>query len=103
MVKVPEPRFDLGTEGVVATPGALELLEEHGVAPATLIRRHHHGDWGNVSEGDRELNERSLETGDRLMSSYSLGEDGDAIWVITEAVGEDGRRSVTTILRPSDY
>lgn len=50
---------------VVATPGALEVLEEAGVEPRELLRRHLSGDWGELDAHDRRENERSLKHGFR--------------------------------------
>jgi hypothetical protein len=82
---------------IVATPGALEALEEAGESPGKLLKRHLTGDWGDVDEHDRRENERSLAAGCRLLSAYTLA-DGTRLWVITEA-----DRSSTTILLPSEY
>ncbi len=81
----------------VATPGALEALEQAGVSPASLLVRHQSGDWGEVPKEDARENERSLKHGYRVLSSYPLGE-GRKVWIITEA-----DRSATTILLPSEY
>lgn len=88
-------RFPLGR--VVATPGALQALEEAGENADTLMKRHLTGDWGELDEHDRGENERSLATGCRLLSAYSLS-NGTKLWVITEA-----DRSSTTLLLPSEY
>ena len=88
-------RFPFGQ--VVATPGALEALEEAGETAATLLRRHITGDWGEVDEHDRQENERSLVDGCRLLSVYTLS-TGTKLWIITEA-----DRSSTTLLLPSEY
>ncbi|PWU12012.1 MAG: hypothetical protein C5B51_01665 [Terriglobia bacterium] len=90
-----QPRFPLGQ--VVATPGALTALEKVGESPATFIRRHVSGDWGEVDEHDRRENELSVHRGIRLLSAYNLS-DGTRIWIITEA-----DRSSTTLLLPSEY
>lgn len=82
---------------IAATPGALEALEEAGERPATLLKRHITGDWGEVDEEDFQENERSLVDGCRLLSAYTLS-TGTKLWIITEA-----DRSVTTILLPSEY
>ena len=37
-----------------------------------------------------------------LLSAYKL-KDGTKIWLITEAVGENGRRESSTFLLPSEY
>ncbi len=90
-------KFALGR--TVATPAALERLEEAGVDPASLLDRHIQGDWGDVSYTDRRLNDKALKIGARLMSVYPVGDVGSPkVWIITEA-----DRSITTILRPEDY
>lgn len=81
----------------VATPGALEALEEAGETAAQYLARHAAGDWGDVGEEDRKENELSLDKYLRLFSVYHT-RCGDTLWVITEA-----DRSATTILLPSEY
>ena len=88
------PKFTLGR--IVATPGALELLLELGVLPHDLLRRHQCGDWGDLSEEDKQANESALVEGSRLLSAYCFLER--KLWVITEA-----DRASTCILRPSEY
>jgi hypothetical protein len=88
--------FELGR--VVATPGALEVLEEHGTDALTLLRRHAAGDWGELDAHDRRENARSLKHGFRVLSSYPVGEAGEKVWIITEA-----DRSSTCLLLPSEY
>lgn len=89
------PQFPLGQ--VVATPGALEVLDQTAVNAWDLLRRHQHGDWGNVPAEDAEENVRSVANGWRILSSYPVSEE-HRIWVITEA-----DRSVTTLLLPDEY
>ncbi len=86
--------FSLGQ--VVATPTALNFLDEHNKTPAEFLRRHHAGDWGDLCEEDRETNEAALKHGDRIFSAYTIG--NDKIWIITEA-----DRSSTCILLPEEY
>jgi hypothetical protein len=81
---------------IVATPGALKLLEEVGEDPLGYLSRHRSGDWGEVDDHDRSENELSLKHGWRILRSYPVGEK--TIWIITEA-----DRSVTTILLPEEY
>ena len=111
-------KFELGH--VVATPGALKLLEEHDLEPGHFISRHSIGDWGDTCPEDKELNEAALIDGSRIMSVYHLSKyatvkAGDlegswcadnyvpTVWVITEAKDDDGVRRVTTLLLPSEY
>ena len=65
------------------------------------LRRHQSCDWGDVCEEDRQLNNESLSTDDRIFSVYRLPSpkfDEDKIWIITES-----DRSATTILFPFEY
>jgi hypothetical protein len=81
----------------LATPGALEALEQAGQDPAELLVRHQGGDWGDLDAEDKQENELSLKQGFRLLSAYHLS-TGVKVWVITES-----DRSATTILLPSEY
>ena len=90
--------FPLGQ--VVATPGAITVMERCGIDPSDLLRRHVSGDWGDIDPEDAGLNDRAVRDGERLLSVYGAEIDGEdnRIWLITE-----WDRSVTTILRPDDY
>jgi hypothetical protein len=87
--------FELGR--ILATPGALEALEESGETSHPYLQRHASKDWGEVCSEDREENELALREDFRLFSVYRL-KDGTRLWIITEA-----DRSATTILLPSEY
>ena len=100
MVDIARPRFSLGR--VLATPAALQVLEASGRTPADYLDRHIRGDWGDLSAGDRELNDEALGDGSRIFSAYVVGKN-QKIWIITEAVGDHGQRASTTILLPSEY
>ena len=89
------PLFSLGQ--TVATPGALEALEQAEENPLAYLQRHVTGDWGDLPEEDVQENQFSLENDLRIFSAYHLP-NGAKIWVITE-----WDRSVTTILLPSEY
>lgn len=88
-------KFNLGQ--VLATPGALEALEEAATRPSALLMRHQSGDWGDVPPEDAAENELSLIQGFRILSAYTLS-TGVRMWIITEA-----DRSATTLLLPSEY
>lgn len=85
------------TGQVVATPGALRLLEQHEILPTQLIARHVRGDFGIVPEEDADSNRSAIKHGRaRILSSYEVG--ADRVWLITE-----WDRSVTTLLLPDEY
>lgn len=87
--------FSLGK--IVATPGALEALQNSGQSPHEFLERHVQGDWGEVCEEDNVLNDAAVKDGSRLLSAYRTTLN-ERIWVITEA-----DRSATTCLLPSEY
>lgn len=86
--------FPLGY--LVATPGALDLLDRMAVNASELLQRHQRGDWGDVPPEDAAENELSIVNGNRILSSYTVGDE--RIWIITEA-----DRSSTTLLLPEEY
>lgn len=90
-----KPLFSLGQ--VVATPGALQALQDAGQDAAVLLSRHITGDWGDLDEEDKQQNDFSVKQGLRILSAYTLNTDVK-IWLITEA-----DRSVTTFLLPDEY
>lgn len=90
------PLFSLGQ--VVATPGALDLLDRTGTNASTLLERHRRGDWGVVCESDAAENNQAVADGERILSAYEVGEQRERLWIITEH-----DRSVTTLLLPEEY
>ena len=93
-------KFDLGR--TLATPGALEALEAAGQQAAFFLDRHVSGDWGQCCEEDAEANDRALLDGSRIFSVYQTLR-AEKVWIITEAIGDDGHRAATTILLPEEY
>jgi hypothetical protein len=94
-------RFDLGR--IVATPDALEALQRNEMTGLELLSRHARGDWGELCDEDKEVNQAALKSGARLMSVYTLP-DGTKIWIITDAeIDEQHHRQATTLLLPQDY
>ena len=93
-------KFSLGR--IVATPGALHALDDAGQSPGEFLARHVTGDWGDLDDEDKSLNDAALIDGSRLLSAYQTTK-GTKLWVITEAVNEVGLRYSTTLLLPEDY
>ncbi len=82
---------------VVSTKGALALLEEAGRTPAEFLSLHQSGDWGDLCEEDKQMNDDAIQGGDRIFSSYKINGE-EKIWIITEH-----DRSVTTLLLSDEY
>lgn len=102
-------KFELGQ--IVTTVGARSVLGGGDVSAlsedqylsrvAELIARHHKGDWGDVGPEDAKSNDKALESGARVFSSYNVNDD--KLWVITEAEDDEGVRNSTCVLHPSEY
>lgn len=88
-------KFPLGR--IVATPGALAMLEAAGRMPMEFLDRHVSGDWGTMDAEDRAANDRAVLEGSRILSAYPINA-AETLWIITE-----WDRSVTTLLLPEDY
>lgn len=94
-----KPLFELGM--VYGTPAVLKHLEAHGLYPNALLGAHCHGDYGLVSEHDSKANDQAVVDGSRILSAYLV--EGERVWVITDAVNEQGVRQSTTLLYPREY
>jgi hypothetical protein len=82
---------------VVSTPGVLDALARTEENPFTFLARHQTGDWGDLDDDDKRMNDRSVTQDERILSAYALA-DGTRIYVITEA-----DRSSTCLLLPEEY
>ncbi len=90
--------FNLGR--LVMTRGVNDLVAENesfAKFAMSSLTRHRRGDWGNLTDDDKQENELSFKEGFRLLSAYEA-EGLPKIWIITEA-----DRSATTILFPDEY
>ena len=67
---------------VVVTDNAAENLSGEDMVVA--LRRHLHGDWGDLEAPNRQDNDRGLLQGCRLLSAYQ-NRAGLRFWIITEA------------------
>jgi len=92
---VEQALFPLGQ--TVMTRGVAALVGEGKVNPTFLLVRHQSGDWGDLDEEDKHMNDLSLKEEGRIFSAYQLP-NGIKIWVITE-----WDRSATTLLLPDEY
>ncbi len=101
MIQVSKPEFSIGK--LLATPAAIEALEEANVTALVLVARHVNKDWGDLSDDDKRLNDEALHDGSRILSAYILAKTSVKIWIITEAADDDGDRAATTVLLPEEY
>jgi hypothetical protein len=62
------------------------------------LRRHLSGDWGDLPEGDRDLNNAALVNGDRLFSVYPAPGTEGRVVIVTE-----GDRRMSLMMFPAEY
>ena len=84
-------KFQLGK--VFVTKGAKECIPLAEQLKA--LKRHANGDWGDISDNDKKVNDEALKDGDEILSAYHYNEI--EFWIMTE-----WDRSVTTILLPEE-
>ena len=87
---------------IVATPGALEALQDAGQTPHEFLVRHLSGDWGDLDQEDRSLNDAAVIDGSRILSAYTTRK-GERLWIITEAADDQGIASQQRSLKPEEY
>jgi len=94
------------------------------------LTKHFCGDWGNTPKhseeekdkvdypSDWQINDQALKDGSRIMSTFKFpqsiyGEklgyystkitEKSKVWIITDAIDDNGLRLATTVLYPSEY
>lgn len=83
--------------------------ESRGTFVANAVRTHAAQVWDDtdLDDEDKQSNLEAAVTGARILSAHVYTDASSPepvrIWVITEAVGGDGKRSATTVLFVSDY
>jgi hypothetical protein len=94
-------QFHLGP--TVATPGALEALGRNQTTGIEYLQCHSRGDWGDLCDEDKALNDQAIIDGSRILSSYLLP-DETKLWIITDAeIDTQHNRQATTFLLPDEY
>lgn len=96
-------KFNLGEVFFTQCIASLERDEEITMEQIEgCITRHANGDWGDVCDEDKQLNDLSTHDGTRILSAYQLTED-IKLWIITDAENEMGMREATTVMTPDEY
>ena len=93
--------FQLGrcvqTSGIANESGNYPVF---ALAVLNSLDRHKSGDWGDLCDEDKELNNEAINSEGRIVSAYNLPtrEGNEKVYIITEH-----DRSVTTVLFASEY
>ena len=97
-IEIRRSLFPLGA--VFVTPGALSEARRLNDELGNYVKRHHHGDWGEMSDEDRMANDLAVQDGSRIFSAYRMNDNETRLWVITDAEVMPGIRLTTTVLLP---
>lgn len=84
---------------LAATSGVSEWMSEDFDAAVFVnvsLQRHLNGDWGDIDEDDKILNDAAARHGHRVLSQYKS-------WDKTVLIVTEYDRSVTTVLFPEEY
>ncbi len=96
-----KPKFDLGN--VVITRRAAQAMASFDNSAkkfAELLVRHATGDWGEIDESDKRMNDRAMTDGNMILSQYRIN-DETVFWIISDPADDGGQR-VTTVLLPDE-
>ena len=96
-----QSRFPLGALAV--TRGVQYHVKAADVAK--MVARHLEGDWGDVCDEDKSVNDQAVENGGGILSSYRDSQDRK-VWIKTDGYyGPDHPSNdvVTTVLLPDEY
>lgn len=97
----PTIKFELGN--TMMTRGIKDEIEQSHLDVKHYLSRHEQGDWGDIDESDKKLNNHAIDylaCGERLLSAYNTAHC--KIWIITE-YDEQYENNITTVLLPSEY
>lgn len=98
--------FKLGTIGhYCATKAVAEKMQadnEFQRFITSSLHRFHGGDWGEMSNEDKESNNEALEYGDRILARYE-NLNYKPIYIVADAKAENNLRLAVTIMFPEEY
>lgn len=95
--------FNMGK--VVVTHGVNEAMKENSRFAAEVnlsLQRYAVKDWGNITDGDKQVNEDALKYPDDLYLLAAYETCKGEIWIITNRISENARDNATTVCFPSE-
>ncbi len=88
-------KFTLGH--IVVTNRAAEILAAADLSVESLLDRHQSGDWGDVSDDQRQINDDCIDQQFSVVSNYTTA-DGQTVTVFTMA---DRSRTLVHLAQPT--
>ena len=95
--------FNIGK--VVVTHRINETMKENSRFAAEVslsLQRYAVKDWGNISDGDKRVNEDALQYPDDLYILAAYETCKGKIWIITNRISETAGDNATTVCFPSE-
>ena len=95
--------FNMGK--VVVTHGINETMKENDRFAAEVnlsLQRYAVKDWGNISDGDKQVNENALQYPDDLYLLAAYETCKGKICIITNRISENAGDNATTVCFPSE-
>jgi hypothetical protein len=102
--------IDLFEPGMLTmTPGITDARQQGIIKPGALFKRHFSGDYGEIDDEDKRINERSIKDGSCIVSGYDT--DAGRVLIITDPKSEftllpdyiEGHRAFTTMILAEEY
>src|SRR5674476_680882 len=79
--------IDLFEPGMLTmTPGITDARQQGIIKPGALFKRHFSGDYGEIDDEDKRINERSIKDGSCIVSGYDT--DAGRVLIITDPKSE---------------
>jgi hypothetical protein len=103
-------QIDRFEPGVLAmTLGIAEARRRGIINVGALFKRHFSGDYGEIDDEDKRINERSIKNGSCIVSGYDT--DAGRVLIITDPKSEftllpdyiEGHRAFTTMILAEEY
>ena len=88
-------KFTLGH--IVVTNRAAEILAAAGLSVESLLERHQSGDWGDVTDDQKQINDDCIDRNFSIVSTYTTP-DGQTVTVFTMA---DRTRTLVHLAQPA--
>jgi len=80
--------FTLGQ--IVATPGAIDFLDDNDTTPTDLLRRHVSGDWGDLCAEGKDRQAQCLIYAQQFLDQFNAIISGDVYGCVVETFELEG-------------
>lgn len=97
-IDIGEVYMTVGIQNLIASSAIAHEIPSFGEEVTACLRRHEAGDWGDLCDEDKRMNDEDAANGYGVLSMYITS--NGKMYIKTD-IYEDG--PVTTILLPEEY